>query len=474
MKLHNTLTKKVENFTPLKPGQVAMYSCGPTVYDHAHIGNLIAFIMADSLRRTLTASGFTVIHVMNYTDVDDKTIKRSLERFHEFEAHVALRTLTDEYIEIFNVDMRRIGNDIEAVRFVRATDFIGPMQGLIKDLYAKKIAYIAEDGVYFSIEAYKELGRSYGQLTNVTVSSTSNARIRNDEYDKDAAHDFALWKTRKKGEPSWEFTLDGHDLTGRPGWHIECSVMSSEELGQPFDIHTGGVDLMFPHHENEIAQSTATTKNPLYASFFVHNEHLLVDGRKMSKSLGNFYTLENIINGGIDPLAFRLMVLQAHYRSQTNFTWENVEAAENRLQRWRDMAVLRWQTLKNSESAVEASAFADYRQRLLAAMQDDLDTPAALAVVDEAFGMVDAGVPAALQKSFEEFLQLIDSLLGMDLIKQADISPEEKTLLKERSEAKQNKDYNKADELRDQLLEAGIAIKDTPLSTLWSRTHKDE
>ncbi|MBI5906432.1 cysteine--tRNA ligase, partial [Candidatus Saccharibacteria bacterium] len=266
MKLYNTLTKKISVFQPLNDGHVGVYTCGPTVYDHIHIGNLSAFITADILRRVLGVNN-DVKQVMNFTDVDDKTIRRSQEKYPELEAMDALKKLTEEYSQIFLQDMESVGNDVNAITFVKATDSIKQMQVLIHSLYDKKFAYITEDGVYFSIKAYKDSGKTYGQLTEITASSTSEARIANDEYSKASPHDFALWKKQKKDEPAWDFELDGHDLRGRPGWHIECSAMSATVLGQPFDIHTGGVDLIFPHHENEIAQSTAG-KNIDYAKLF--------------------------------------------------------------------------------------------------------------------------------------------------------------------------------------------------------------
>jgi len=287
MKLFNTLSKQIEESTPLDKNTYRIYSCGPTVYDKVHIGNSSSFIVADLLRRVLKAGGASVIHVMNYTDVDDKTIARSSDMYPEESPETALKLLTDEYKRSFLKDMQAVGNDINDIKFVSAVENIADMRNLITTLYKDGFAYIADDGVYFSIDKYRESGKKYGQLLELSELNTSQSRISNDEYDKESVHDFALWKTRKGDEPAWEFDLDGSNLLGRPGWHIECSVMSTKNLGQPFDIHTGGVDLIFPHHENEIAQSTAGQDN-LYAKFFVHNEHLLVDGKKMSKSLNNF------------------------------------------------------------------------------------------------------------------------------------------------------------------------------------------
>lgn len=457
MKLHNTLTRRVEDFKPLD-ATVRMYSCGPTVYDHIHVGNLSAFIAADTLRRVLLASGHEVQHVMNFTDVDDKTIRRSLERYSEETPEVALQKLTDEYKQIFLDDMVAIGNDTQAMKFVSATETIEGMRALIIDLYDDGFAYIADDGVYFSIEKYRASGKTYGQLIELTAGNTSAARIDNDEYDKESIHDFALWKTRKEGEPAWPFELAGKDLLGRPGWHIECSVMSVNNLGQPFDIHTGGVDLIFPHHENEIAQSTAG-KGDVYAKFFVHNEHLLVDGKKMSKSLGNFYTLQDVRERGFEPMAFRLMILQSHYRNQSNFTWDNLEAAQNRLSNWRAVADLYWQI-----DAIAEPKIASINEKL----QNDLDTPAAIAGIDLFFTEFEKEGLQANKESIGKFVSEIETVLGLD-IKGNDISDDQKNLLKDRESARENKDWAKSDEIRDQLSLQGIGIRDTDQGQVWHR-----
>lgn len=476
MQLYNSLTKKVEHFQPHHDNTVTLYSCGPTVYDHIHIGNLSAFIAADTLRRTLQTLGYQTKHVMNFTDVDDKTIRRSRERYPDADPNRSLQQLTREYEDIFLADMQAIGNDIGDLTFVRATDNIDAMQALIRQLYTAGFAYIADDGVYFSIAKYRDSGKKYGQLVEVTTANTSAERIDNDEYDKASVHDFALWKARKNNEPAWEFELDGHHLLGRPGWHIECSAMSVQNLGQPFDIHTGGVDLLFPHHENEIAQSTAITAEPLYARFFVHNEHLLVDGRKMSKSLNNFYTLDDIRERGFEPLAFRLMILQAHYRSQTNFTWENLQAAQNRLQDLRAMAVLRWQA---QDRIAETTTYIlnDVPAELIKILSNDLDTPNALAYLSEistqlGVVLIDKNVDNRYNslKSFEAMLRTLDDLFGLDLSKQPDITDSQKSLIHQREQARERKDWQQADELRQQLEAQGILVRDTPHGPVWSRT----
>lgn len=470
MQLYNQLTRKVAPFQPLIPGKASVYTCGPTVYDHAHIGNLSSYIFADTLRRTLQVSGFEVRHAMNYTDVDDKTIRRSSEQFGDMPAREALAKLTDTYIAVFREDMQQVGNNIEAITFLRATDdeIIQGMQQLITDLHAKGFAYIADDGVYFSIEAYQKSGKTYGQLLEITATNTSEARIKNDEYDKDSVHDFALWKTQKAGEPAWEFTLDGQQLTGRPGWHIECSIMSRHALDQPFDIHTGGVDLIFPHHENEIAQSTALEENPIMACMFVHNEHILVDGKKMSKSLQNFFTLQDIIQKGYNPLAFRLLVLQGHYRNQVNFTWESLSAAKNRLANLQAMADLRFQAIPVTMPPFDFTAA---WQKILTAAQDDLNTPVALAALSEIEGELSERLIAKDElNEFTGFLNNIDALFGLGLRESDPITPTQVQMITDRQAAREAKDFAKADTLRDKLAHQKLSVRDTAHGPIWSRS----
>jgi cysteinyl-tRNA synthetase len=461
MKIHNTLTRQTEEFSPLNNDSVRFYSCGPTVYDHVHIGNLSAYIMVDTLRRVLAANGYKVQTVMNFTDVDDKTIRRSQELYPELTPEEALQKLTRNYEQVFLDDTQKVGIDTNALTFVRATESIEGMRALITDLYEDGFAYVTDDGVYFSIDKYRASGKIYGQLSKLNAQNTSAARIDNDEYDKESVHDFALWKVRKAGEPSWPFELDGRDLAGRPGWHIECSVMSVNNLGQPFDIHTGGVDHIFPHHENEIAQSTAG-KGDLYAKYFVHNEHLLVDGKKMSKSLNNFYTIQDIQEKGYDPLAFRLLVLQSHYRSQSNFTWENLEAAQNRLKHWQATADLQWQT----DAASEPDSKIDLG--ILKALNDDLDTPAALAFIDSWISMIESGKLESVHGSIIRLISEAENLLGIDL-NRPDITDAQKQLINERQEARDAKDWAKSDDLRDELQKQGISVRDTDNGPVWSR-----
>ncbi|HVU59254.1 MAG TPA: cysteine--tRNA ligase [Candidatus Saccharimonadales bacterium] len=477
MKLYNTRTRNIEQLRPLEDRHVRIYSCGPTVYDHAHIGNLSAYIFADTLRRVVAQAGYTVTHAMNYTDVDDKTIRRSRERYPDIEPREALHRLADEYITHFLEDMAAVGNDTSALTFLRATDpeVIKGMYELITQLHTKGFAYIAEDGVYFSIDAYRKSGKTYGQLLELTLQNTSEARIHNDEYDKESVHDFALWKKQKDGEPAWPFTLedrDGrHDLSGRPGWHIECSVMSRQALGQPFDIHTGGVDLIFPHHENEIAQSTALETNPVMATIFAHNAHILVDGKKMSKSANNFYTLKDITDKGYDPLAFRLLVLQSHYRSQTNFTWESLEAAQNRLVKLRNWAALMYQDSTPAPEHTSRISRQTIGSAFREALENDLDTPQALAsIADDVISVTDDPTGGLTSQQIKDSVEFIDEVLGLRLSEVQDITPEQKQLIADREAARIAKDWQKADELRKRLEKQKIELRDTPQHTIWYRT----
>lgn len=477
MKLYNTLTKDYTDLTPLDGACYRVYSCGPTVYDHAHIGNLSSFVFVDTLKRTLLATGSNMKHVMNFTDIDDKTIRKSQEQYPDEDPIVGLSKVTRHYEELFLTDLEKVGFDTSTTTFLRATEHMNEMLDIIRDLYASGIAYIGDDGVYFSIEAYKKAGKKYGQLVEITAESTGSARVKNDEYDKDHVHDFALWKLQKDGEPAWEFELDGHNLLGRPGWHIECSAMSKSGLGTPFDIHTGGIDLAFPHHENEIAQSTAVGDENVFASVFAHNEHVMVDGKKMSKSLGNFYTLTDILERNYDPLAFRLLVLQAHYRSQLNFTFESLEAAQNRLNNWRSIAQLKYQTgstKDEGQSTKEGLGPKDEdketnKQAVMDALADDINTPIALALIGEQLDSLQQSLTAETLDMFNDYLSFVDSVLGLDLSKQQDITSEQKELLEARRKAREEKNWAESDRLRDELKEQGISVKDSASTQLWYR-----
>lgn len=466
MKLHNTLTRTSDNFQPVDGNKVRMYSCGPTVYDYAHIGNLSAYIFADTLRRTLSFNDYEVKHVMNYTDVDDKTVGRSQEKYPDKNPEEALSTLTNEYIKLFLDDVNKIGVDTNAITFVRATENIKAMQEIITKLHQAKIAYITDDGVYFSIEAYKKSGKKYGQLLQLSEQNTSKARIDNDEYDKESTHDFALWKKQKAGEPSWVFQLDGQNIAGRPGWHIECSAMSESALGLPFDIHTGGIDNIFPHHENEIAQSTAVGQNKM-ANFFVHCNHVLVDGKKMAKSAGNFITLKDVVDKGFDPLAFRLLVLQSHYGSEVNFTWDALQASQNSLLNIYAAADMKWQPGISTDTTVSAS---HNLNNIEEAMVNNLQTPVALRELRAIMlGYSEDGVAASKREDFQKLLEKLDSLFGLQLSNRPDLTDEQKDLITKRTEAKAKGDFANADAIRANLLQQKIGLEDRPNGIRWYR-----
>lgn len=464
IRLFNSLTKTKEDFSPIADDKASIYSCGPTVYDRAHIGNLAAFIMADTLRRTFSLSGYANKHVMNFTDVDDKTISVSQKKFPELKPDEALSKLTRDNEQTFLSDIQQIGIDSDAIEFVRATDSIKAMQELIVQLHEKGIAYAAEDGIYFSLEKYKQ-DYEYGLLAHIDADSTSQARINNDEYDKSSVHDFALWKLTSENEPSWDFEFDGRNMSGRPGWHIECSAMSKALLGQPFDIHTGGTDLKFPHHENEIAQSVGASGKAL-CNLFLHNEHLLVDGKKMAKSQQNFHTLADIIEQQYDPMAFRMLVLQSHYRHQLNFSFDSLQAAQNFLNRLQAKADLMHQS---TEAQVELPDLEKVQSQMLERLQDDLDTPGAIAQLAELLDRLNSPINVNELENYSDFIAWIDNAFGFGLSKRPDISAEQKALIAERETAREQKDYEASDKLRDKLADEGIEIEDTSTGPIWSR-----
>lgn len=469
IKLHNTLTKSLEEFKPLKSGEVYIYSCGPTVYDNVTIGNLRAYITSDTLNRVFELNKYAVKHVMNLTDIDDKTIARSRQDYPEDSAEIALKNLTQFYELLFMKDIGLIGNRVKKYSFIRASDSIKLMKDMIKNLIDDGFAYVADDGIYFSIEKYKQSGKTYGQLLDLDTSNTSKARINNDEYDKDYVHDFALWKFIKPNEPAWSFLFDGKDYLGRPGWHIECSAMSANMLGQPFDIHTGGVDLIFPHHENEIAQATAGKENPVFAKLFLHNEHVLVDNKKISKSLGNGITVADLTDKGFDPLAYRLFVLQSHYRNHSDFTWDLLTAAQARLFKLRNLSEIRWQASKNTpkHSKVNINSTA---KAVRESIENDLNTPQALAEISKLQNQIEPnGITEDELDDFTELLELLDDLLGLELLSVPDLDDNQKDLLKKRAASRHNKDWSESDKIRDALSKVGVGVNDTEVGQIWYR-----
>jgi len=438
--IFNTLSREKEEFKPINGKEVGMYTCGPTVYNYAHIGNWRAYIFADLLKRYLKYSGYNVKHVMNITDVEDKIIREVKVQ------NRGLKELTEFYTKEF-FKGRDALNIQPADIYTKATDYINEMVNLIKKLEEKGFAYRTTDGsIYFNIHKDAE----YGKLSHFKLSDlkeNAEGRLKKDEYEKENAQDFALWKAwdETDGDVFWETDLG----KGRPGWHIECSAMSMKNLGESFDIHTGGVDNIFPHHENEIAQSECVTGKS-FAKYFMHNEHLMVDGIKMAKSSGNFYTLEDLIKKGIDPISFRLWLYTSNYSTKTNFTIETVMGSQTALMR-----------LKEAYLGL-GSDFGDvnkeYKARFIEYLDNNLDSPKALALVWEL--LKDISLSNVDKKAT---LLDFDKVFGFDLDKiKKEIVPEEiKQLVDEREKARAEKDWAKSDELRKKINSLGYEIKDT-------------
>jgi len=457
--IFNTLSRDKQIFTPIKEGHVGLYTCGPTVYNHLHIGNWRAYVFTDLLKRSLEYLDYKVNHVMNITDVDDKTIKVSQEQ------GKSLKEFTEYYTEQFFKD-RDLLNILPPTTYTKATDFIPQMISLIKKLEDKGFAYRTADGsVYFDIRKDKE----YGKLSHFKLSDlkeNADNRLKKDEYEKENAEDFALWKAwvSEDGNAYWDpkefFGAETDLIKGRPGWHIECSAMSMDKLGESFDIHTGGVDNMFPHHENEIAQSEcATGKN--FVKYFMHNEHLLVDGQKMSKSLGNFYTLADLKDKGIDPIAFRMWLYTSNYRTRTNFTLEVVKGTQVALERLREA----FRGLGEDSGDINE----DYKLKFIDFLSNDLDSAKALSLVWEILkdsSLKDEDKKATLL-DFDKVLGLgLDKLVGK---KEEEIPDKIISLVKEREEVRKEKNWAKSDELRKEINILGYEIKDTESGTKISK-----
>ncbi len=467
LQLYNTLTKKKEKFTPLHDKEVKMYACGPTVYNYAHIGNLRTFTFEDLLRRYLKHSGYHVKEAMNLTDVDDKTIKGSQKE------KLSLKAFTEKYSEIFFKDLAQLHIEMPEV-ICKATDHITEMVNLTQNLLDKGTAYKTHDGIYFSINKFKK----YGQLSGIQLDELkagASKRVAADEYDKENPQDFALWKnySEEDGGVYWETPIG----KGRPGWHIECSAMAQKHLGDQFDIHCGGIDLVFPHHENEIAQTEASTGKK-FVKYWLHAGHLMVDGKKMSKSLHNIYTLEDVLgmshsgNSGFDPLSLRLFFLSAHYRQSLNFTLEALHNALNTRAKLQSNYANLLELSQEAEK-VEIPKFAkDALKKFEAAMDDDLDTPNALAVLHAMMRETNKTKLTANQAAgVLKILLQIDSVLSVlnSSFKQVDdkLAKKVEVLLEARAKARTNKDWKKADEIRDELNALDVIVEDTPQGVKW-------
>ncbi len=441
-----------------------MYTCGPTVYDYAHIGNFRAFLFEDLLKRWLKYRGFKVTHVMNLTDVDDKTIKGSQAK------GVPLRQYTDFFAKAFFEDIGKLGIEPADV-YPRATDHVPEMVTIIKTLLAKGVAYRGEDGsIYYAVSKFPE----YGKLSHLKVGELkAGARVSQDEYAKEEAQDFALWKayTPEDGDAVWETELG----KGRPGWHIECSAMSMKYLGETFDIHCGGIDNMFPHHENEIAQSEAAT-GKVFVNYWMHNEHLQVEGKKMSKRLGNFYTLRDLLAKGYDPIVIRYLLISTHYRQQFNFTFEGLEAAKGGIERLKNLARrLHDQEGKPSEGKVQMQ-ITRVKKCFGDAMDDDLNISIALAAlfdfVREINNLLDSGLVSKNEAAeVGGLLMQFDSVIGViGKVEVEEALPNDiDALVQKREAARKAKNWKEADQIRDQLKALGIVVEDTAQGVRWHK-----
>src|ERR1700735_4138149 len=466
IRFHNTLTNRLEALAPVHPGEVRIYTCGPTVYDFAHIGNFRTFVFQDILRRFLRSRGLRVLQVMNLTDVDDRIIQKAAL------AGVSIREYTEKYVEAFLEDMGALNLQMPE-EIVRATDHIEDMVDLIERLQNKGLTYRSEGSVYYRIAKFPE----YGKLSKIDVGGMkAGARVDNDRYEKDDVRDFALWKAPKPGEHFWETRMG----SGRPGWHIECSAMAMKYLGETLDIHTGGVDLTFPHHENEIAQSEAATGHP-FAKMWLHAEHLIIEGEKMSKSLGNFFTLRDLFAKGQKPSTIRYLLLSVPYRRQLNFTGDSLKQAEASVERLRNFAT----RLKTEGFAAGSNAkiekLADQAEEDFdAGLADDLNTAFSLAAIFDLVREVNTAMDRGefrqqdaprIIAALEKFDAILAVLKDDDAQKLATVgfAPERpripaeqiEALVEQRNAAKKRRDFKKSDEIRQQLAESGIIVEDS-------------
>ena len=448
MKFYNSLTRKKEKFIPIKKGMVGLYTCGPTVYDYSHIGNFRTFLFEDLLKRVLLAFNYEVYHVMNITDVDDKTIKKSNDE------NVKLSEITKKYTDSFLKDLSLLRIK-KADEYPLATDHINEMIEIIKVLIEKKYAYISKDGsVFFKISKYTE----YGRLVKLSQTTKIEKIQLSDEYDLDSANDFALWKSYKEedGDVAWNSPWG----KGRPGWHIECSAMSTKYLGEYFDIHCGGIDNKFPHHENELAQSVCAL-NTKFVNFWLHSEFLTIEGKKMSKSLNNYYVISDLVKNGFSYEDFRFIILSAHYRSKVNFSLKRKDEAKSAIGRIEEFRqrLLDLSKIISEKLPKEADDFND-------ALQDDLDTPKALAVFFNWIRLTNQKIDKKIFTKQEaeagnRFIEYFNSIFAI-LDNKNELPDEVKLLVNSRENHRKNKEWQKSDLIRDKLLSMGWKLKDTP------------
>ncbi|HYG65123.1 MAG TPA: cysteine--tRNA ligase [Thermoanaerobaculia bacterium] len=465
--LYNTLGRKLSPFAPLVPREARMYVCGPTVYNEVHIGNLRTFLVGDLLRRTLAYLGYRVTQVMNLTDVDDKTIRGAAA------AGVSLSEYTAPFVQTFLRDLDTLHLE-RPEHFPKATEHVPEMIAMIQRLVDEGYAYESEGSVFFAIAKDPD----YGRLSGFDLSQARQGeRVASDEYGKEDVRDFVLWKAVKPGEPAWDSPWG----PGRPGWHIECSAMSLKYLGETFDLHCGGVDLIFPHHENEIAQSESATGHP-FVRYWVHSEHLIVDGQKMSKSLGNQYTLPELISRGYAPRAIRYLFLSVHYRQKLNFTFDSLEGAAGALRRVDEMRFrLSHSVEKGDPDPGTAESAERLRRDFAAAVADDLNFAGALAAVFNFVREINVAIEAGRigtgdRERILAALADVDRVLGVldpaEWPAQADGENDDAEidrLVQERNDARKRRDFKESDRLRDKLAARGIVLEDTPQGTRWKR-----
>ena len=463
LKLHNTLTAQIEEFTPLEGNQVRMYICGPTVYDFAHIGNFRTFVFGDLLRRYLKYKGYDLTHVMNITDIEDKIIKRASEEGSDF------REFTTKYINLFFEDWDALGLE-RPEQIIRATDYIDEMVEIIQKLSANGLTYESDGSTYYRIAGFKD----YGKLSKINFEGNIDGgsdRVDADEYEKENARDFVLWKASKPGEPSWQTAIG----EGRPGWHIECSAMSMKTLGESFDIHAGGIDLVFPHHENEIAQSEGATGKP-FVKYWVHSEFLLAEGEKMSKSKGNYYTVRSLVEQGFSPRAIRYMLLSAQHLKQFNFTLEGLRGAESAVNRLNDFQVrLKDATCHPGSNAAMPVLSKRALQRFEAALDNDLNVPEAFAAMHDFVREVNIALTDGTIKYDDKYALLevitkINSVFNIFSEAQKEmLDADVQALVDERQSTRAARNFARSDEIRKQLLEMGIVLEDTKEGVRWKR-----
>ncbi len=458
MKFYNTLNNRIEEFKEIKKGYIGLYTCGPTVYDYAHIGNFRSYVFEDLVKRYFLYKGYNVNHVMNITDIDDKTIKKSLAM------GISLREVTDIYIKAFMDDVETL-NIIKANQYPRATDHIPEMLAIIDTLTEKGYAYQKDGSVYFSIAKFE----NYGRLANISQENLrSGSNVDADEYEKDNIQDFVLWKGKKEGEPFWTSASYGD---GRPGWHLECSAMSSKYLGNLFDVHMGGVDNIFPHHENEIAQSQCSSGQE-FVNYWIHCQHLIVDNQKMSKSLGNFYTLRDLLDKGYDPMEIRYLLISTHYRKLLNFTFEGLIQARQSLKRIHDfMFALKGLTPEPGETAEITQLIQESEAKFQESMDADFNISGGLGAIFDFIYQANLKLKGMKSKDVEHVLLFMDRLDHVTgVIKKEEeglLDAEIEAKIAERQQARKDKNFKLADAIRDELKVKGIVLLDTPEGVRW-------